>query len=101
MNEQIAAYVIGHITVKDAEKWRDYCSKVPATLVPWDAGLVFRGKRLDVMSGEHKHTDTVVLRFPNPGAVNNWFNSPAYQALISLREQAADVVLVSYESTER
>lgn len=101
MNEQIAAYVIGHITVKDAEKWRDYCSRVPATLAPWDAGLVFRGKRLAVMSGEHKHTDTVVLRFPNAAAVGNWFNSSAYQALIPLREQAADVVLVSYESTER
>lgn len=101
MDEQIAAYVIGHITVKDAEKWRDYCSKVPATLAPWDASLVFRGKRLDVMSGEHKHTDTVVLRFPNAAAVSNWFNSPAYQVLMPLREQAADVVLVSYESTER
>ena len=101
MNEQIAAYVIGHITVRDAEKWRDYCSKVPATLAPWDASLVFRGKRLALMSGEHKHTDTVVLRFPDAEAVGNWFSSPAYQALISLREQAADVILVGYESTER
>lgn len=101
MSEQTAAYVIGHITVKDAEKWKVYCSKIPATLVPWDAKLVFRGKRLTLMSGEHNHIDTVVLHFPNAGAVNGWFNSSAYQALISLREQAADIVLVSYESTDR
>jgi len=30
--------------------------------------------------------------------VNDWFSSPAYQALIPLREQAADVLLLSYES---
>jgi uncharacterized protein (DUF1330 family) len=30
--------------------------------------------------------------------VNQWFSSPAYQALIPLREEAADVVLLSYEA---
>lgn len=98
MTEKIAAYVIGHITVKDAGMWAEYRSKVPATLAPWGAELVFRGKRLDVMSGEHSHEDTVVIRFPDAGAVGNWFHSPAYQALIPLREQAAEMVLVSYEA---
>jgi uncharacterized protein (DUF1330 family) len=37
------AYVIGHITVKDAEKWNEYRSQVPATLEPWGAELVLRG----------------------------------------------------------
>lgn len=96
MTEEIAAYVIGHITVKDAGKWAEYRSKVPATLAPCGAELVFRGKRLAVMSGEHSHTDTVIIRFPDADAVGNWFNSPAYQALIPLREQAAEMVLVSY-----
>jgi uncharacterized protein (DUF1330 family) len=30
--------------------------------------------------------------------MNQWFASPAYQSLISLREQAADVVLLGYEA---
>ena len=29
------AYVIGHITVKDAAKWAEYRARVPATLAPW------------------------------------------------------------------
>ena len=37
------AYVIGHITVKDANKWDVYRSRVPDTLAPWGAELVFRG----------------------------------------------------------
>jgi len=98
MNEKIAAYVIGHITVKDTEKWTQYRSQVPATLAPWGANLVCRGKRLHVLSGEQHHTDMVVIRFPDAASVDNWFNSRAYQALIPLRTQAAEMVLVSYAS---
>ncbi len=93
-----AAYVIGHITVKDAAKWADYRSQVPATLAPWGAELVLRGSRAAVLSGSHSYTDTVVIRFPDLAAVEQWFTSPAYQGLIPLREEAAEVVLVSYNA---
>ena len=94
----MAAYVIGQITIKDPQCWESYRCQVPATLAPWNAELVFRGKPFAVLSGSAGHTDVVVIRFPDPGAVREWFVSPAYQALISLREQAADVVLVGYET---
>jgi uncharacterized protein (DUF1330 family) len=94
----MAAYVIGHISIKDPLKWADYRDRVPATLAPWQAELVFRGKRIAVLSGSHPHADTVVISFPDPAAVHGWFSSPAYQALIPLREAAADVVLVAYEA---
>jgi uncharacterized protein (DUF1330 family) len=93
------AYVVGHITVKHPEMWAEYRSKVPQTLAPWDAELVFRGKQVAVLSGENAHSDIVVIRFPSVAAVNGWFASAAYQALIPLRQQAADMVLLSYEET--
>ncbi|WEN42931.1 hypothetical protein CKCBHOJB_02531 [Thauera sp. GDN1] len=92
------AYVVGHITVKNAEMWAEYRSRVPATLTPWGGELVFRGKQVAALSGASPHEDIVVIRFPSVAAVNHWFSSPAYQALIPLREQAADVLLLSYES---
>ena len=91
------AYAIGHITVRDPEKWEQYRAAVPATLAPWGAELVFRGRRTAVLAGVHPHTDTVVLRFPDTAALDAWFRSPAYQALIPLRQQAADVDLIAYE----
>lgn len=91
------AYVVGHITVKDAEKWAEYRSRVPATLTPWGAELVLRGKRVAILAGEHPHADIVVIRFPDKEAIQNWHASPAYQALIPLRQQAAELVLLSYE----
>jgi uncharacterized protein (DUF1330 family) len=96
LSQNFSAFLIGHITVKDADKWAEYRGKVPATLAPWGAELVCRGKRLSILSGEHLHADAVVIRFPDPTAVTNWFNSPSYQALIPLREQAAHMVLISY-----
>jgi len=92
----MSACVIGHITVRDEGKWAEYRAQVPATLAPWGAELLFRGKVDAVLAGSHRHTDTVVIRFPDTAAVTSWYHSPAYQALIPLREQAADLVLVSF-----
>jgi uncharacterized protein (DUF1330 family) len=92
------AYAIGHITVKDAALWDEYRSKVPDTIAPWHAELVFRGELAAIFAGSHAHRDTVVIRFPSLAALQAWYRSPAYQALIPLRERAADVVLLAYEA---
>jgi uncharacterized protein (DUF1330 family) len=92
------AYLVGNITVRNPEKWAEYTRQVPGTLGPWGAELVFRGKQAAVFSGENPHPDIVVIRFPDVAAVNGWFSSAAYQALIPVREQAAEVVLLCYEA---
>mgnify|MGYP000280101268 FL=1 len=94
----MTAYVIGNITVKDPEKWAEYRSLVPETLAPWGAELVLRGKESKVLSGQYRHTDTVVIRFPDTDSVAGWHNSPAYREIVPLRTQAADVDLVSFEA---
>jgi len=92
------AYIIGHITIKDAAQWAAYRDKVGATITAWGGELVFRGKRLKVLSGSHDCTDTVVARFPDKEALLGWHDSPEYQALIPIRDAGADVTLVSYEA---
>ena len=91
------AYVIGHIRVKNDTRWADYRSQVPATLEPWGAELLFRGKLAEVFSGTHERTDTVAIRFPDLDSARNWFSSAAYQSLTPLREQAAEVDLLLFE----
>ena len=92
----MSACVIGHITVKDEQKWAQYRAQVPATLAPWGAELLFRGQRAGILAGQHEHVDTVVIRFPDADTVDAWYNSPEYQALIPLRQQAADLDLVVF-----
>lgn len=90
------AYVVGQIRIKDPGLWAEYKGKVPATLAPWGAELVFRGQQLAVHAGVNSHPDIVVIRFPDGASATGWHASAAYQALIPLRQLAADVVLTSY-----
>jgi uncharacterized protein (DUF1330 family) len=92
-----AAYLIGHIVVKDEASWAEYCRRVPSTVAPWGASLVFRGTGAKVLDGKHDYTDTVVIRFPDRAAIDAWHESAAYQEIVPIRERAADVVIVSYE----
>ncbi|ODS99320.1 MAG: hypothetical protein ABS56_01675 [Lautropia sp. SCN 69-89] len=91
------AYLIGHISVRDAARWAEYRSRVPATLARWGAELLFRGRRAEVLSGEQPHSETVVLRFPDLASIDGWHRSAEYQALIPIREAAAEVTLASYD----
>lgn len=59
---------------------------------------MFRGKLSSVLSGQHTHDSTVVIRFPNMEALNDWHSSDQYQSLIPLRLEAADVDLLSFEA---
>jgi uncharacterized protein (DUF1330 family) len=89
-------YVVGQITIRNLAKWAEYRSQVAGTLAPWEAELLFRGSQIEVLAGQEPHADIVVIRFPNMAAVDGWYGSPAYQALIPLRDEAADVALVVY-----
>lgn len=90
------AYLIGHISIKNMDKWQTYVAGVKQSLVPFEAEVVFRGTRASVLAGEHPHRHTVVIRFSDQAALQRWYHSDAYQALIPLRNEAADVVIISY-----
>ncbi len=90
------AYFVGQITVKNEEMWARYRSQVPATLAPWHAELMFRGKQPHVQLNASPHLDIVVIRFPSLLEAEGWHNSDAYRALIPLRQEAADVVGTTY-----
>jgi uncharacterized protein (DUF1330 family) len=94
----MAAYLIGHITIKDPVKWEKYVKGVQVSLAPFGAKIVFRGKRVKVFTGEHPHHNTVVVEFSEPSAMIQWYSSENYQKLIPLRNEAADVVIIGFDT---
>ena len=92
------AYLIGHITVKNPAKWKIYVEGVSKSLIPFEAELVFRGTRATVLAGEHPHTNTVVIKFPDQPTLQQWYHSKDYQGLIPNRDEAADVVIIAYDT---
>ena len=94
----MAAYLVGQIKVKDESLWREYVAGVKESLAPFDAEVVFRGKRDKVLAGQHDKDLVVVIEFSNLSTLDDWFNSEKYQSLISLRDKAANVIITSYQA---
>jgi uncharacterized protein (DUF1330 family) len=94
----MAAYLIGHIIIKDPIQWKVYIDGVPKSLIPFGAEIIFRGKRAVILSGEHPYSHAVVIKFPDQLTLQQWYNSKIYQDLIPIRDKAADVVLISYDA---
>jgi len=93
----MAAYLIGHITVKDPDLWQEYIAGVKKSLIPFEANVVFRGPRVGVLAGEHSYEQCVVIQFADQNSLQKWYNSDTYQSLIPTRNKAADVVIISYD----
>mgnify|MGYP000533455715 CR=1 FL=1 len=94
----MAAYLVGHITVKDDELWQEYMAGVSESLVPLTSKVVFRGQLADVLAGQHDHNLVVVIEFIDKTTLDEWYGSEKYQSLIPLREKAADVVITTYRA---
>ena len=93
----MAAYLVGHITVKDDELWQEYVSGVQESIAPFAAKVVFRGQLDKVLAGQHQHDLVVVIEFSDQSTLDNWFNSEKYQSLIPLRDKAANVTITTYK----
>ena len=93
----MAAYLVGHITVRDPDLWQVYITGVKKSLIPFEANVVFRGQRAAVLAGEHPYQQCVVIQFSDQDSLQKWYNSDTYQALIPTRDKAADVVIISYD----
>jgi len=94
----MAAYLVGHITKKDEELWQKYVVGVQESLAPFESKIIFRGQLVKILAGEHGHNLVVVIEFPDHFTLDAWYTSENYQALIPLRDQAADVVITTYIS---
>ena len=94
----MAAYLIGHISVKDDGLWQEYVAGVQESLAPFTARIIFRGQLVEILAGRHEYDLVVVIEFPDQSTLDSWYGSEKYQSLIPLRDRAADVVIASYRS---
>jgi uncharacterized protein (DUF1330 family) len=86
------------LTVKDADKFNnEYFPKAAETLAAASATVLLKGINPEVLHGENDKKVILVVKFPSQAAINTWYNSPEYQAVIPIRLESADVVFTSYE----
>ncbi len=94
----MAAYLVGQITVKDDGLWQQYVAGVAESLATFDSKIIFRGQLEKVLAGEQPQSLVVVIEFPDNATLDAWLTSEKYQALIPVRDRAADVVITTYRA---
>ncbi|MDP0927626.1 DUF1330 domain-containing protein [Paracoccus onubensis] len=86
----MTAYAIGQLRNVDLNQGiLDYLHGIDATLKPYDGRFIIHGGRKEQLEGVSRD-DLIVIAFPTIEAARLWYSSPAYQALIPLRQQGSE-----------
>jgi uncharacterized protein (DUF1330 family) len=83
------AYVVNEIEVSDAAAFKTYAEKTPATLAPFGGKFVVRGGNGAAIAGAPPSPRIVILSFPDREKALAWRASPAYQAILPIREKSS------------
>jgi uncharacterized protein (DUF1330 family) len=93
----MSAFFVATVSVKDAEKFREYAGKAMETFRTFQGEIVLRGKAEGNLAGNSHHQAVGIVKFPDMASLNRWYESDAYQAIIPLRNEAAEMDIVKYE----
>jgi uncharacterized protein (DUF1330 family) len=84
--------------VKDARKFREYAEAAAVLMEEAGVEVVVRGNFSVTMRGEESSPHiAAVFRYPDITAVENFYTSEKYKALIPLRDKACDMTIKLYE----
>ena len=86
------AYLIAHVQVTDPEGWKQYVTALPGTLAPYHVKTLARSPAVPLDASTPPAGSTVILAFNSMDDLKAWWNSPAYQAIIPLREKSAKTI---------
>ncbi len=90
------AFFIANVNVRDAEKFQQYAKAAGESMQAFEGKVLTKGQKDKSLAGELNHKNVAVVAFPDIEKLNAWYNSDAYQNLIPLRDEAADMMLTSF-----
>jgi uncharacterized protein (DUF1330 family) len=92
----MAAYVIAQMTVHDVDMYYDYAAELAPTVAPF-GGKLLAANDAEVREGSLPYLRTVIGEFADLATARAWYESEAYQAIASLRQNATEGVLYIVE----
>jgi uncharacterized protein (DUF1330 family) len=92
------AYVIAYQRAPDldAEALREYRAANTPLVERHGGRFVVRGGRVDPLEGAAPGR-VIVMEFPDAAAARAWYDDPDYQAIIGLRQSAAETDILIVE----
>jgi uncharacterized protein (DUF1330 family) len=86
----VAAYLIAFARLKNAGRLPEYSAAALPTLVAAGGAIVTRGKVVKSLTGGFSANSCLIVKFNDAAAVEAWYQSPNYQALIPLRDEVME-----------
>jgi uncharacterized protein (DUF1330 family) len=89
--------IVDVVDIRDADKYAEYVRRVPAAVAAFGGRYLVRGGKTEVLSGDWRPGRMVIVEFPSRDALQSWFKSGEYRAMVHLREEAASANAVVIE----
>ncbi len=93
----MVALVVVEARPKSPEKLAQYSAAAASTLANFGGEFVHRGKFVEALGGTATPHGLGIIRFESADAARRWYGSAEYQAIIPLREEAADMSFKLYD----
>ena len=91
------AYAVVDVDVHDIADFLVYQKAVAPLLEAAGARYLARGGEYRVYEGDYEPGRLIILEFPSMPAMDEFFNSPSYQALASQREACSSSRVLAVE----
>ncbi len=78
----------------DPKMFDEYRKQVMPTIEAFGGKFLVRGGKFTALEGEMPFERIALLEFPSRQAVEDWYNSPAYQKILPLRLNAIDAQFI-------
>jgi uncharacterized protein (DUF1330 family) len=90
--QDMAAYAIGRLQLRDPSWTAEYMPKTAELVEKHGGKYIVRGGQMERLEGEGDlPSGMVVLEFPSMEQAQAWYNDPDYAPLIKLRQSGADL----------
>ncbi len=89
-------YIIGHITVSDAEAYQEYIVRASPIIAAFGGMPIVRGGASEEVEGGPfgRH---VIFEFPDYASAKALYNSPEYQEVAQIRRENSNSMIVLVE----
>ncbi|MHB1217391.1 MAG: DUF1330 domain-containing protein [Alphaproteobacteria bacterium] len=93
----MAAYLIAEQIIKDAAKFERYKNAVAPIIARFGGTYLTKGETRILAGNVWKPERTIIITFSDMAALNGWWDSPDYQPLKTLRDEAATVMALALD----
>lgn len=89
----MAGYLIANYEITNEEGYQAYVTAVGETILGHSGEILVAGPGSEPVEGDAKPI-TIVLKFPSMDALRAWYESPEYKAIINLRTDNTEGMVV-------